>query len=212
MNAEKLKLIIIKSLKRQGFRVNKGKICPPESLDKQKLRDLHASVVKHRVENAKDKLSRHESKLLSRLASGQKIIPNQISPYLVEVQPESENELLFRYVSLHWSIPISSGYGRRLRFLVIDKQNEKLIGIIGLGDPVFSLAARDKRIGWSPEDRRSRLRHVMDAFVLGAVPPYSFLLCGKLVAMLVASNEIRYAFKKKYEGDSSLIKRKPFDG
>ena len=40
-----------------------------------------------------------------------------------------------------------------------------------------------------------RLRNVMDAFVLGAVPPYRELLCGKLVAMLAASDEVRDAFR-----------------
>ena len=119
--------------------------------------------------------------------------------------------MLFRYVCLHWSIPVSSGYGRRLRFLVVDEQNEKLIGIFGLGDPVFSLAARDQWIGWDWATRKANLNHVMDAFVLGAVPPYSYLLCGKLVAMLVASNEVAHTFRKKYGGHKSFIKGKYLD-
>jgi hypothetical protein len=120
--------------------------------------------------------------------------------------------LLFRYAALHWSIPVSSGYGRRLRFLVVDEFNGKLIGIIGLGDPVFNLGPRDGWIGWTKEDRNDRLRHVMDAFVLGAVPPYSFLLCGKLVAMLAASDEVRKSFKEKYGGRFSLIGGRVHDG
>jgi hypothetical protein len=119
---------------------------------------------------------------------------------------------LFRYAVLHWSIPVSAGYGRRIRFLILDEQNGKLLGVIGLGDPVFGLAARDKWIGWSHEDRRKRLRYVMDAYVLGSVPPYSSLLCGKLVAMLAASNEIRDAIRQKYRGVKSRISRKPHDG
>ena len=59
---------------------------------------------------------------------------------------------------------------------------------------------RDCWIGWTKEDRQERLHHVMDAFVLGAVPPYSHLLCGKLVAMLAASNQVRDAFHGKYAG------------
>jgi hypothetical protein len=47
---------------------------------------------------------------------------------------------------------------------------------------------------------------------LGAVPPYSHLLCGKLIALLTTSDEIRYAFKKKYADKVSLIKNRPFDG
>jgi hypothetical protein len=52
----------------------------------------------------------------------------------------------------------------------------------------------------------------MDAFVLGAVPPYSFLLCGKLVAMLAASNEVREVFKRKYGNRFSVIRNEKMDG
>jgi hypothetical protein len=153
-----------------------------------------------------------EKDLLGHIASGHEVVPSRISPRLVEVLPDSEEELLFRYASLHWSIPVSSGYGRRLRFLVVDEYNGKLIGLIGLGDPVFSLGPRDQWVGWTPADRKKRLGNVMDAFVLGAVPPYSFLLCGKLVAMLAASDTVRHAFKRKYGGTRSVIRRNVHDG
>ncbi|HEX9429075.1 MAG TPA: Druantia anti-phage system protein DruA, partial [Candidatus Bathyarchaeia archaeon] len=156
-------------------------------------------------------LARFEVSLLERLASGSEIVPEKIVPRLLEVQPDSDEERLFRYASLHWSIPVSSGYGRRIRFLVVDQQNGKLIGLFGLSDPIFNLGARDEWIGWPKEARRNNLHHVMDAFVLGAVPPYSLLLCGKLIAMLVASNEVRNAFKKKYSGRSSVIQQKRLD-
>src|SRR5258706_5584492 len=52
----------------------------------------------------------------------------------------------------------------------------------------------------------------MDAFVLGAVPPYSKLLCGKLIAMLVTSTTVRNAFEKKYRGIRSIISDQTHDG
>lgn len=61
---------------------------------------------------------------------------------------------------------VSSGYGRHLRFLVVDEQNDKLIGVVGLGDPVFSLADRDRWIGWDTQGKTQGLHHVMDAFAL----------------------------------------------
>jgi len=67
-------------------------------------------------------------------------------------------------------------------------------------------------IGWTKEDRRKRLVHVMDAFVLGAVPPYNQLLVGKLIAMLVASNEVREAYRRKYYDKRSLISGEKQDG
>ena len=137
----------------------------------------------------------------------------KISPKVVLVKPDTTDELLFRYAYLHWSIPISAGYGRRLRFLVMDESNNKLIGILGLGDPVYAIQARDRWIGWDRDVKKDRLYHVMDAFVLGAIPPYSYLLGGKLVAMLACSNEVRRAFKDRYRERRSLIKeetRRPY--
>ncbi len=203
---------IIRSLRAQGFRVRNGTILPPKDLSKERIRELHRTAVEHRIERAREGLFRRENALLRHVASGTEIVPSAIRPRLVEVSPESEEELLFRYASLHWSIPVSSGYGRRLRFLVIDEQNKKLIGLIGLGDPVYGLRPRDEWIGWTPADRKRRLTNVMDAFVLGAVPPYSLLLCGKLVAMLAVSDTVRRAFKRKYGGSRSVIRRKVHDG
>lgn len=207
-----LRVKIIQSLRAQGFRIRKGTILPPRDLSKEAIRDLHKTAVEHRIERARDGLFREEKELLQHVASGNEIDPSRICPRLVEVLPNSEEELLFRYASLHWSIPISSGYGRRLRFLVVDENNGKLIGLIGLGDPVFSIRPRDEWVGWTPSDRKERLRNVMDAFVLGAVPPYSFLLCGKLVAMLASSDTVRAAFKRKYGGARSVISQRMHDG
>ena len=212
MEVSDLRDRIVRSLREQGFRVENGTILPPEDLSKERVRKLHEQAVSHRIELARGSLIRLENDLLRHIACGHEVLPSRVSPRLVEVLPGSREELLFRYVSLHWSIPVSSGYGRRMRFLVVDDFNGKLIGVIGLGDPVFSLGPRDRWIGWTPSDRKIRLRHVMDAFVLGAVPPYSFLLCGKLVAMLAASDTIRAAFEKKYAGARSVIQGNIHDG
>jgi hypothetical protein len=96
--------------------------------------------------------------------------------------------------------------------LVIDQQNGKLLGVIGLADPVYSLKDRDAWIGWSKEAKRIRMRNVMDAFVLGAVQPYSQLLCGKLVAMLASSQDVTRAFQSKYGSSVSLISKTTTNG
>ena len=207
-----LRRLVIASLRKQGFRVSHGQLIPPANTTKEDVRSRHCLAVQHKVEKARKSLARYEPELLPRIADGREVQPKAVRALLVEVQPDSKDELLFRYASLHWSIPVSSGYGRRLRFLVLDQNNDRLIGIIGLGDPVFGLAARDQWVGWDSEARRLNLRHVVDAFVLGAVPPYSMLLGGKLVALLAASNEVRAAFKRKYGTRASLISRRPADG
>lgn len=200
-----LKEMISEALIAQGFVIEGSRLHVPSPRDKDAIRALHGEAVAHKRAKSQATLGRFESRLLERFARGDEIDPARLSPVLIEVKPDSEDERLFRYASLHWSIPVSSGYGRRLRFLVIDQLNDKLIGIIGLGDPVFALKARDNWIGWPPDVRRERLRQVMDAFVLGAVPPYSYLLCGKLVAMLAASDPVRDTFRRKYGNARSLI-------
>ncbi len=207
-----LKEALIESLERQGFLVEDGGVIVPPDLDKDGIRQIHSVAVNHRVNTGAKSLRRHEEKLLQHIACGDEVVVEKIEPQLVEVVGESTEARLFRYATLHWSIPVSSGYGRRLRFLVVDSHNGKLMGLFGLGDPVFSMNARDKWVGWDQEMRRQRLRHIMDAFVLGAVPPYSRLLGGKLVASLITSNEVREAFRRKYENSRSVISGRPFDG
>lgn len=208
----RVRRLILESLRRQGFRLRDGELLAPKMLKKVHLRRLHRMAVEHRIAAARPHLERLEDKLLHRIASGSEIEPAKVTPRLVEVQPDSEDELLFRYVSLHWSIPTSSGYGRRLRFLVEDANNGRLIGLFGLCDPVFSVAARDAWVGWDIPARKKHLRHVMEAFILGAVPPYSMLLGGKLVAMLCSSDEVRRAFRQKYGKGKSVISNTPADG
>lgn len=212
LDAEILKARIVASLEEQGFEMRGDRFCLPDDLDKEKIRSLHAEAVVHRIRERRRGLERHEPSLLRRFASGKEIAPKDIYPRLVEVHPDSSDELLFRYACLHWSVPVSSGYGRRLRFLVVDQSTDKLIGLFGLGDPVFALRNRDQWIGWERDERTKRLHHVVDAYVLGAVPPYSFLLGGKLVALLAVSNEVREAFRRKYVGRASLIQRRELPG
>jgi hypothetical protein len=198
---------VLASLESQGIRP--GGVT---SNDKDALRGLHRQACAALIERARGGLAKHERRLLGYFASGTEIRPELVRPVLREVHPNTEDELLFRYARLHWSIPVSAGYGRRLRFLVLDEHTGKLLGLFGLGDPVFRLGPRDTWVGWDESARRARLRHVMDAFVLGAVPPYTNLLCGKLIAMLVASDEVREAFVRKYGQSTSRISGRSFDG
>jgi hypothetical protein len=207
-----LKNRIAENIQSQGFFIENDTILPPHNLSKDEIRELHTESVEYNRSLSKKALMRHEPELVSFIAYGHEVEPENIRPRLIEVQPNSKESLLFRYASLHWSIPVSNGYGRRIRYLVFDQQNGKLIGLFGLGDPVFDLAARDNWIGWDRQTRKNNLQYVMDAYILGAVPPYSSLLCGKLIAMLTTSNEVLDSFKRKYQNSQSIIKEKKIDG
>jgi hypothetical protein len=95
-----------------------------------------------------------------------------------------------------------------MRFLVWDDANRKLIGLMAIGDPVFNLKVRDTWVGWTVEQRRERLVDVLDAYVLGSLPPYNMLLGGKLVACLACTSEVRDAFAAKYAKSRGVISKK----
>ncbi len=200
-----LRTRIIASLLAQGYEEEDGRFRLVDTLEKDNVRNANRLAVAHKRTVAARTLARREDDLLSCIANGSDVKPECIDPQIITVTARSREERIFRYVACHWSIPVSAGYGRRLRFLITDRSNDKVIGILGLGDPVYAMRGRDQLIGWSTEDKKTHLRGVLDAFVMGAVPPYSQLLCGKLVAMLALSNEVREAFRSKYAGHASLI-------
>ena len=167
---------------------------------KDAVRHMHEA---HRAErDAAEALfvQAHAGRLLDQFADGREVDPARVAPRLVRVAAGTDDSTLFRLATRLWSVPVSRGFGRRLRYLVRDDHNGKLVGLIALGSPVFNLRARDAYVGWSHQDRERRLTRVMDAFVLGAVEPYASLLGGKLVGALVASREIADHFSQAYAG------------
>jgi hypothetical protein len=195
-------------LRNLGFVKNgKGYVIEGQ-LTKQRIRDFHSKKRVELLAENRDFIERYGPNLILNFATGEQIDPELIDPELIEVKSESKESMLFRFACLLWSVPVSQGFGRRLRFLVKDRQNGCLIGLFALGDPVFNLSARDKWIGWTFEDRKYRLVHVMDAYVVGAVPPYSQLIGGKLIAALMGSKEVKRAYERKYLGRQAIISQK----
>jgi len=123
------------------------------------------------------------SKYSSYLARPEEIEIEKIMPR-IEVVTTPKQSQLWQYATSFWSVPVTTGYGRRMRILVFDEQNSKLIGILGLSDPVIGLGVRDQFIGWNKDTRTEKLYHVLSAYVLGALPPYNQILGAKLIALL----------------------------
>ena len=177
-------------------------------LSKEAIRQIHRFHRKAAQQRIRRALGDKVDLFLEDIANGDEVEPENVCPELVEVRSGTRTGDLFRFASLLWSIPVSQGYGRRLRYLVRDRDNGKLIGIFALGDPVFNLRVRDEWIGWNQADRRERLVNLMDAYVVGAVPPYADLLGGKLVASLIASEEVGNRFQERYGEREGLISGK----
>lgn len=151
-------------------------------------------------------------KLLNKHSSyfklGSVIDPKKIQPKLILVEPKSKWEDIFKICRAFWTMPYSKGYGRRLRFVVFDEHHQSVIGIIGLQSPPADLAIRDQLFNFPKERKLDYVNAMLDAYTIGAIPPYSQILGGKLVASIVASEEVRQAYWKVYAGKRTLLENK----
>lgn len=204
----KLKKKVREHLQSLGFtKSDTGSLQSPGN-SKDVIRALHSTQRFERISSNQRFITLRTEKLMRFFASGKDVIPERISPVLERITSGTWQGDLFRLAALTWSVPVSNGFGRRLRYLVWDESNGKLIGLIAIGDPVFNLAVRDKLIGWDIHDRSSRLVNVMDAYVLGALPPYNALLGGKLIACLLRSRDLYDDFAKAYGDTVGVISHK----
>jgi hypothetical protein len=177
------------------------------SPSKEELRQKHLANRLEILERDRAWIASHAHRLLVWFASGADVIPARISPRLVPVETNEQQDL-FRLARYTWSLPYSKGYGRRLKFLIIDDSNGKLMGVLGLQSPPLDLSPRDQKFAFAPGRKVELVNQTMDIYVQGAVPPYNVLLGGKLVVMAVAAREVRQAYRHRYEGKLTQMEGK----
>lgn len=200
-----LKRRVHRHLKKLGFKRDQDGRLVPAGFDKESYRKVHEEQRREKLLQNRGWIVKNADSLSKHFANGRDVEPSEIDVELRLVKKQSWESDLFRLAAFNWRVPVSDGYGRRMRFLVWDKSNDKLIGLLALGDAVFNQRARDNHVGWDHNQRSKSLVHLMDAYVLGAVPPYSNLLGGKLVASLIRSKEVVRTFEKKYSSSVGLI-------
>lgn len=210
--ARKLRSRLRKLLSAQGFSLGRDFQLRVPGQSKKNIRAIHTHFREDRLSEEASFIREWYPRVSKYFASGADVDPQKIDPYPVLLEDNEEHAALFRIATLWWSIPVSRGYGRRFRILIFDRSNGKLFGLLALADPVFNLKTRDTWIGWEVQTREKNLVHVMDAYVLGSVPPYNHLLGAKFVSLLAASDFTRAVFKHRYAGTKSIIRRREFDG
>lgn len=196
---------LTRHLRSLGFGRSGGSPVSPVSDSKAAIRVLHDPQRRDRLRKSAQFIRAAWPRLSKYFAEGTEVIPERINPSLEIVEPDTEGAELFRLATLTWRIPVSNGYGRRIRCLLRDTSNWKLIGLFALGDPVFNQSARDCYVGWTADQRAERLVDVMDAYVVGAVPPYNALLGAKLVASLIRTQEVKKEFVARYRDSTGII-------
>jgi hypothetical protein len=173
---------------------------------KEDLRQRHALNRLEILQRDRPWIRAKAPKLLNWFASGREVLPAKISPRLIEVDTNEQQDV-FRLARYTWSLPYSKGYGRRLKFLIVDDQNDKLMGLLGLQSPPLDLAPRDHQFSFPTGRKVEIVNQTMDIYVQGALPPYNTLLGGKLVVLAAAAKEVREAYRRRYEGRLTRMER-----
>lgn len=199
ITSEQLYQLVIDELESLDFIFDeKGNIFPPDTTDKKIIRRLHETSCNIELQKKQSWLQRKLDKYKKYFADGSDIDPNKLKPLLIQVTDNWHGEL-FKIARLTWSLPYSFGFGRRLRYLILDEHNDKLIGIFALQSPPIHFPARDSLFKYPEGKKVELINQTMDIHTLGAVPPYSILLGGKLVALATTCNQVRKDYKARYK-------------
>src|ERR1700758_1075158 len=137
-----------------------------KSNDKAALKALHLRAKAADPLTDYENLRRLFSKLHGYFPQPARIEPSLIAPCVIPVTPDSLEEKLFKVARGYWSMPYSKGYGRRMRFLVMDTHHEAVIGILGLQSPSADLACRDQYLDVPREQKLSIVNNTLDAYTV----------------------------------------------
>ena len=180
--------------------------CPGDSKDH--IRSMHAAARQRHLADH-EKWTRNAWRLRQHFfVNGADLKPEAISPRLIQVVNAQQQDL-YRLARYTWSLPYSRGYGRRLRFLIVDAGHDNAVmAVLGLQSPPIDFPLRDQKIDYLPGRKVEMVNQTMDIFTLGAVPPYNHLLAGKLAVYAAASREVREAYQSRYSEAVTQIERR----
>lgn len=184
-------------------------LIPPENYDKETIKNSMSFkrdeiIVKHR-----EWIDKNMEFARKNLANGIDVLNSKIDP-IIEVCKTEKQHRLFRMLRYYWSSPYSEYVGRRIKLIIRDRAlpNKPVIGIAALGSPIIHIPERDDFIGWDKDTRTKNLIYTLDAYIIGALPPYNYLLGGKLISYILASNEVREIYREKYKDQITLKEKR----
>lgn len=200
-----------KDLLAAGFRIQKPrrrsdgwKFTPP-SYGAQAI-SLRAIRTKQ-ISGSSDFIQRMEAGgALMLLGDGRSIDPIRICPQ-IKICVSSADHNILRYGKLFQKVPTTNRVGRQIRCLVYDvgQSTPFLMGVFELTSGTYTLGCRDNYLGWGVLSRKAikdkGLRRIMDLASVIALPPYSFLFGGKLIAALAFSEVVLREIRRRYRSD-----------
>jgi len=208
LTKENLKKRVVLILKKQGYQINGNKFALGNNSLELK-RSVHVIAREERISQNEAFIVKNIDLVRKYLVNGRDIDINKIDPQIIEVKEGTKYEILFRWWNLvWWSLPYERAYGRQMRFVIWDKYHNVPIGLIGLQSPILSWSVRDKYLHINIADRDYWVNQSMSAQRLGALPPYNYILGGKLVASLMTASIVRKKFAEKYKDKQTIIKKR----
>ncbi|MDD3285540.1 MAG: DUF4338 domain-containing protein [Patescibacteria group bacterium] len=204
----KLKQKVVSILTKQGYVVNsKGFVLKDDS--REVKRDAHVFAKAERISKSEKFITDNIDLISQYMVDGKNLDIAKIDPQIIEVKTGSKYEKIFRWWNLvWWSLPYERAYGRQMRFVIWDRFHKAPIGLIGLQSPILSWSIRDSYLGITKEKRDYWVNQSLSAQRLGALPPYNYILGGKLIASLMTAAVIRKKFENKYKGQKTIIKNR----
>lgn len=184
-------------------------LVPPENYDKETIKNSMSFKRDEIISKHRKWIDKNIEFARKNLANGSDVLNSEIDP-IIEVCETEKQHRLFRMLRYYWSSPYSEYVGRRIKLIIRDRAlpNKPVIGIAALGSPIIHIPERDDFIGWDKNTRTKNLIYTLDAYVIGALPPYNYLLGGKLISYILASNEVREIYRKKYQGQVTLTEKR----
>jgi hypothetical protein len=184
-------------------------LIPPDNYDKETIKTSMAFKRDEIIAKNRNWIDKNIQLARNNLATGIDVLHSEIDP-IIEVCKTKKQHRLFKILRYYWSSPYSEYVGRRIKLIIRDKSLplKPVIGIAALGSPIIHIPERDEWIGWDKETRTKNLIYTLDAYVIGALPPYNYLLGGKLISYMLASNEIREIYREKYKDQITLKEKR----
>lgn len=184
-------------------------LIPPENYDKETIKKSMSFKRDEIIAKNRKWIDNNIDFARKNLANGIDVLKSAIDP-IIEVCETKKQHRLFRILRYYWSSPYSEYVGRRIKLIIRDRAlpNHPVIGIAALGSPIIHIPERDDFIGWDKDTRTKNLIYTLDAYVIGALPPYNHLLGGKLISYILASNEVREIYRKKYQRQVTLTEKR----
>jgi len=203
-----LKVEINKALKEQGYKLKSNGFVLGNS-NRSTKRSVHKLAKIERIIAHKDFIIKTSKLAKKYLIDGKNLKIEKINPKIIEVKSGTKWEDLFKWWNLvWWSLPYEHAYGRQMRFIIWDQYHKAPIGLIGLQSPILSWSVRDNYLNISWKNRDYWVNQSLSAQRLGALPPYNYILGGKLVAYLMATDGIRKKFRNKYKNQKTIMKER----